>query len=135
MGLFSKLFGKEQKTDAPPADPLRAFIDSKLPKNYVSSGKYAVEIQELAGASSAHITLDMLADGSDYSGFGDADYRQLAEMESGYLLTGCLADPPAPVSFVLDLVFGGGRTIRVEKLAGENFGLLTDGEESREISF
>lgn len=134
MGLFSKLFGGGQNGGAP-AGTLKSYLDARLPKNYVQSKKYAVSIQETAGRSAARITLDMLADGSDYKGFGEEDYLNLAEMESGYLLTGCIAEPPAPTDFTLELVFDGGRTITVTKRAGEGSGTLTAGGKSREISF
>ncbi len=134
MGLFSKLFGGSQNGGAS-AGTLKSYLDAKLPKNYVQSKKYAVSIQETAGRSAARITLDMLADGSDYKGFGEEDYLNLAEMESGYLLTGCIAEPPAPTDFMLELVFDGGRTITVTKRAGESSGTLTAGGKSREISF
>lgn len=138
MGLFSKLFGGGQnggRDGVAPAGTLKSYLDAKLPQNYVQSKKYAVTIQETAGRSAARITLDMLADGSDYSGFAEEDYLNLAEMESGYLLTGCIAEPPAPTDFTLELVFGGGRTITVTRRAGESSGTLTAGAKSREISF
>lgn len=137
MGLFSKLFGGGQSAGkgASSGGGIREYLDANLPKNYVQSKKYAVSIQESAGRASARITLDMLADGSDYSGFGEADYCQLSEMESGYLLTDCIADPPVPTDFTLELVFGGGRCVTVTKRAGENSGTLTAGGQSREISF
>lgn len=134
MGFFSKLFGGKSGTaggGASSSGPLREFIDGALPKNYTQSPKYAVSIQ----GSAARITLDMLADGSDYQGFGDADYTQLAEFESSYLLTGCLASPPEPVDFTLEMVFGGGRSATVERKAGADTGFLTWKGERREISF
>lgn len=135
MGLFAKLFGGKEAGGNGGAGGLREYIDGNLPKNYVQSKKYKVEIQEAGGRSAARVTLDMLADGSDYSGFGDADYAQLAEMESGYLLTGCLDSPPVAADFTLELVFGGGRVVTVEKRAGESGGILTDRGQRREISF
>lgn len=137
MGLFSKLFGgnKSGGASGAPASPLRSYIDGNLPKNYTQSKKYAVSILESGQRAVAKITLDMLADGSDYKGFGEEDYLNLAEMESGYLLTGCIAEPPAPTDFTLELVFGGGRTITVSKKAGEDSGTLTAGGQSREITF
>ncbi len=136
MGLFSKLFGgKDAGTSGGAASPLRSYFDENLPKSYTQSKKYAVHIQEEAGKAAARITLDMLADGSDYKGFGEEDYWNLAEMESGYLLTGCVAEPPVPTDFTLELVFGGGRTVTVTKKAGVNTGTLSCGGKSREISF
>lgn len=140
MGLFSDLFSKlfgGHDSGAPSASgsPLRSYIDKSLPKNYTRSRKYAVMVQEAEGKASAKIVLDMLADGSDYKDFGEADYAQLAEMESSYLLTGCLAEPPVPTDFTLELVFSGGRTAVVTKRAGEPCGTLSCGGQSREICF
>ncbi len=136
MGLFSKLFGgKAAASSGAPSSPLRSYLDGNLPKNYTQSKKYAVNIIESEKRTAAAITLDMLADGSDYSGFGEGDYGSLAEMESGYLLTGCIAEPPVPTDFTLEMVFGGGRTVTVTKKAGEAYGTLVCGGQSREISF
>ena len=136
MGLFSKLFGgKDNAAPAGGAGSLRSYLDGNLPKNYTQSKKYAVSIQEEAGKAAASITLDMLAYGSDYSGFGEGDYWNLAEMESGYLLTGCIAEPPVPTDFTLEMVFGGGQTVTVTKKAGEDCGLLSCGGKSKEICF
>ena len=141
MGFFSflaNLFGGGKdgaKTGGSPADRLRSWLDANLPANYVKSKQYVVSIQEAGGAYNAKITLDMLADGSDYSDFGDQNYRELAELESNYLLTGCMANPPAAVNFTLELVFGGGRVITVEKRAGQDIGFLTANGQREQIAF
>ena len=119
MGLFSKLFGGGEAAPEAPLDEngraLRDYFREKLPKNYVNSPKYAVSITQNGGDYTARITLDMLSDGSDYSGFGPDDYAGLADMESGYVFDNFLADPPVPVFVTLDLVFGKNRKITVEK--------------------
>jgi len=103
MGIFSKLFSKPASED--PEVLLRRYIDGKLPKGYVSSPKYAVDVRRQGGGYAAYITLDMTADGSDYSGFSLQDYLNLSELEGGYLLENCLNDPPIPAEFFLNLLF------------------------------
>ncbi len=132
MGLFSMLFGRKKRA---PASPLQRYIDENLPENYTQSRKYAVSLLESGRRAAAKITLDMLADGSDYTDFGDADYAQLAELESSYLLTGCLSKPPVPTDFTLDLVFSAGRVITVEKQAGQDIGFLTAQGLRKQITF
>ncbi|MDE6455230.1 MAG: hypothetical protein K2L38_04825, partial [Dysosmobacter sp.] len=128
MGLFSKLFGGR---DSAPASPLRSYIDGSLPKNYTRSRKYAVDILESERRAAATVTLDMLADGSDFGGFDEGDYLNLAEIEASYLLTDCIAEPPVPTDFTLKLVFGGGRIATVTKKAGEACGTLACGGQSK----
>ena len=132
MGFFSSLFRK--KTAAAPGN-LRGFIDGSLPKYYTQSSKYAVNILESANRAVVKITLDMTADGSDYSDFGEGDYRNLAELEGGHLLTGCLAEPPVPTDFTLELVFPGGRSAVVERKAGADVGFLTYQGQRQQITF
>lgn len=103
MGFFSKLFAKPAQE--PPEVLLRRYIDENLPKNYVSSPKYAVDIQQQGGKLLARITLDMTADGSDYSDFSVDDYLNISELEGGYVLENCLNAPPVPAEFSLDLLF------------------------------
>ena len=55
----------------------------------------------------------MEADGSDYKGFSQEDFENLAELEAGYLLSEKIADPPVPANFTLDMMFPG-RTIPVQ---------------------
>lgn len=140
MGFFSflsKLFGGKDSGAAggSPAGKLRSYLDANLPKSYVQSKKYAVSIQEADGAYDVKITLDMLVDGSDYSGYGDANYQELAELESGYVLTECIGNPPAAANVTLELVFGGGRVITVEKQAGQAVGFLTAQGQRQQITF
>ena len=134
--LFAKLFGGgspksgESKTDA-----LREYIDRALPESYVQSRKYALSIKEMVGGYVAYVTLDMLADGSDYTGMDDQDLRNVAEMESGYLLEECLNKPPVDASFFLKMVFSKGHIITVERRCGANEGILTDHGQRQEIRF
>ena len=118
MGFFSKLFGGTPAPEEPLDEngrALRDYFKEKLPKNYVNSPKYAVSITKNGADYAARITLDMLSDGSDYSGFGPDDFAGLADMESGYVFDTFLSDPPVPVSVTLDLVFPKNRRITVEK--------------------
>lgn len=119
MGFFAKLFGGSTPASEEPLDEngraLRDYFKEKLPKNYVNSPKYAVSITKNEADYAARITLDMLSDGSDYSGFGRDDYAGLADMESGYVFDNFLTDPPVPVSITLDFVFSKSNTITVEK--------------------
>ncbi len=103
MGIFSKLFSKP--ADEAPEVLLRRYIDEKLPKSYVSSPKYAVDIRKEGGKYVANITLDMTADGSDYSGFSTQDYLNISELEGGSLLEECLNAPPVPADFFLKMIF------------------------------
>ncbi len=103
MGLFSKLFSRP--ANDPPEVLLRRYIDEHLPKNYVSSPKYAVDIHKEGDRYVARLTLDMTADGSDYSAFSTEDYLDLSEVEGGYLFEKCLNDPPVPADFFLNLLF------------------------------
>ncbi len=103
MGIFSKLFSRP--SDSSPEVLLRRYIDENLPKNYVSSPKYAVDIQKEGEKFVAHIALDMTADGSDYSTFSTQDYLNLSELEGSYVLENCLNAPPVPAEFFLDLRF------------------------------
>ena len=131
MGFFSflsSLFGGSKgagETGGSPSEQLGSYLGKNLPQSYVQSKKYAVSIQETGGVYDAKITLDMLADGSDYNGYGDDNYRELAELEGGYILTECIANPPVTTNFTLELVFSGGRVITVEKRAGQTVGFLT----------
>lgn len=126
FSFLSNLFGGRKTGGS-----LRDFIDGALPQNYVRSGKYAVDIQ----GSAVRITLDMLADGSDYSGFSEEDYRNVAELEGGYLLGGCLSKPPVPADFTLEMEFGGGRHATVEKKNGASVGFLTYQGQRQQITF
>jgi hypothetical protein len=101
---------------------LRRYIDESLHKNYVNSLQYAVVITEREDDYSARITLDMLADGTDYSNFRTEDYLWLSELESGYILDNT---PPVPTSFTVELRFGEENTVVVEKPAGKQSGTLT----------
>ncbi len=103
MGIFSKLFSKPAK-EAPEV-LLRQYIDQHLPKNYVTSPKYAVDIQPQGKGFLARLTLDMTADGSSYEDFQLEDYLNISELEGGYVLENCLNDPPVPTEFSLNLLF------------------------------
>ncbi len=103
MSIFSKLFSRP--ADDPPEVLLRRYIDSSLPKNYVTSPKYAVDIQKEGDRYAVRLTLDMTADGSDYSTFTVQDYLNISELEGGYLLENCLNAPPVPADFSLNLLF------------------------------
>jgi len=103
MGIFSKLFSKPAAED--PEVLLRRYIDEKLPKGYVSSPKYAVDIRGEGDKYAARLTLDMTADGSDYSEFSVEDYLNLSELEGSYILEECLNAPPVPAEFTLNLLF------------------------------
>ena len=46
-----------------------------------------------------------------------------------------MANPPAAVNFTLELVFGGGRVITVEKRAGQDIGFLTANGQREQIAF
>ena len=110
MGIFSKLFShSDGETKSPasesPEVALRRYIDASLPKSYTSSPKYAVDIRPNGGRYAVRLTLDMTADGSDYSSFGLEDYLNISELEGGYLLEECLASPPFPTDFSLNLLF------------------------------
>ena len=104
MGLFSKLFSSKKAPESP-EETLRQYIDANLPKNYVTSPKYAVEITSGGKEYNVKLTLDMTADGSDYSDFSLEDYLNLSELEGGYLLENCLNSPPVPAQFSLNLLF------------------------------
>ena len=135
--LFAKLFGgsMDSKSGANMAEALREFITNGLPKSYVQSPKYALSIQEMAGGYVAHVMLDMLADGSDYADMDGQDLRNVAELESGYLLGSCLSKPPADTSYNLGMDFSDGHIITVERRAGAQTGILTDHGQRQEIHF
>ena len=65
--LFAGLFGKKEPKPAAPggdgAGQLRRYLEENLPESYVKSKQYAVDITERTGTYTAHIVLDMLADG------------------------------------------------------------------------
>ncbi len=103
MGFFSKLFSKPAQE--PPEVLLRRYIDENLPKSYVSSPKYAVDIQKQGDKYFVRLALDMTADGSDYSDFSVQDYLNISELEGGYVVENCLNAPPVPAEFSLDLLF------------------------------
>jgi len=103
MGIFSKLFSKPAQE--PPEVLLRRYIDEHLPKNYVTSPHYAVDIRKEGGGLAAYVFLDMTADGSDYSSFSLQDYLDLSELEATYLLESCLNAPPVPADIRLNLRF------------------------------
>ncbi len=103
MGFFSKLFSKPAQE--PPEVLLRRYIDENLPKSYVTSPKYAVDIQKQGDKYLARLSLDMTADGSDYSTFSVEDYLNISELEGGYVLENCLNAPPVPAEFSLNLIF------------------------------
>lgn len=103
MGIFSKLFSKPAKES--PEVLLRRYIDQNLPKNYVASPKYAVDIQPQGEGYFARLTLDMTSDGSTYEDFKLEDYLNLSELEGGYVIENCLAHPPVPTEFSLNLLF------------------------------
>lgn len=115
-------------------DELKAYIEEGLPQDYLASDMYAIEIAEGQNEYTARLTLDMRADGSEYLDYTDEDYRMLSEMEAAYLLISCIAEPPVPTSFTLDMVFGEGVTITVEKLVGSDSGTLTYNGEKTEIT-
>lgn len=134
--LFAKLFGgSSPKSGRSKTDALREYINRALPESYVQSREYALSIQEMAGGYVAHITLDMMADGSDYTGMDAQDLRNVAELESGYLLGDCLNKPPVDASFFLKMVFSKGHIITVERRAGAGEGILTDHGQRQEIRF
>ncbi len=103
MGIFAKLFSKP--APEPPEVLLRRYIGEKLPKSYVTSPKYDVDIRKEGGKLTAYVSLDMTADGSDYSSFTLQDYLDLSELEAGYILEKCLTDPPVPAEFFVELIF------------------------------
>lgn len=105
MGFFSNPFSHKKEEADPTAQALRHFIDEKLPKSYVNSKKYAVSITQKESGYTAKITLDMCADGSDYSTFGPDDYMGLASMESSYLFDTFLIGAPVSVSILFEMIF------------------------------
>ena len=114
MGFFSKLFGskKSGKATEEPEAVLRDYIQTHLPESYTRSKKFRLDIQP-GNPAKVRIALDMEADGSDYKGFSQEDFENLAELEAGYLLSEKIADPPVPANFSLDMMFPG-RTIPVQ---------------------
>lgn len=136
--FFAGLFGKkEPQTAAPGGDAvgqLRCYLDANLPKSYVTSKKYSVSITEQSGTYAVRITLDMLADGSDYSNFGPEDYFTFPELEGGYVL-GLISKPPLPISsYTLEMLFHSD-TVVVEAGAGLDAGTITYRGESRKVTF
>ena len=108
----------------PEAERLGALLDST---------EVATSELEL-GDEAAHIVLDMLADGSDYSNFGPEDYFMLPQLEGGYVL-GRISKPPVPLSgYTLEMRFGG-ETVLVETDAGLDAGTITYRGERREAAF
>lgn len=132
LGLALAAAGCGRQED--PAPGIRDYIGENLPESYTASPLYALDVREEQGVCTASITLDMLADGSDYTGFGEDDYMMLAELEAGYLLENALKDPPAPTDFVLVMRFGE-EEIRVERRWGKDWGTLSYGEAKMDISF
>ena len=136
--LFAGLFGKKEPKPAAPggdgAGQLRRYLEENLPESYVKSKQYAVDITERTGTYTAHIVLDMLADGSDYSNFGPEDYFMLPQLEGGYVL-GRISKPPVPLSgYTLEMRFGG-ETVLVETDVGLDAGTITYRGERREAAF
>ena len=132
LGLALAMAGCGGREDI--AQGVRDYIGKNLPESYTASPLYALEDREENGACTARITLDMLADGSDLTGFGEDGYMMLAELEAGYLLETALKDPPAPTDFTLVMRFAE-EEIRVERRWGKDFGTLSYGEAKMDISF
>ena len=122
MGLFSSLFGggaKKEDINDENVQALKQFFKEKLPASYVKSPKYAVSITKTSWGYAARLTLDMLADGSDYSGFSKNDFAGLSDLESDYVFDQ-LTSPPVSVMVTLDMDFGGKNHTTVEKSISAN---------------
>jgi hypothetical protein len=134
--LFGSLFGsKNGDVNTGDVETLRRYINENLRQEYVRSKKYALKITEKAGVFSARITLDMQADGSDYSNFGTDDFRQLSFLETGYIFDNCLKNPPVPTEFILELVFGKNNVAIVQRSLNQEYGTLTYLGQSNDINF
>ncbi len=117
MGLFSNLFGsgaKKEEADDGQAQALKQFFKEKLPKEYVSSSKYAVSITHSDRGYAASVTLDMTADGSTYEGFGKDNFAELADWESERVFD-MLTDPPVSVAVTFLMDFGGKNRIPMDR--------------------
>lgn len=118
MGLFSNLFGggarKAEEANDANAHALKQFFRDKLPADYVNSPKYAVSITQGTGGYEARINLDMKADGSQYEGFGQDNFAELADWESERVFD-MLADPPVTVNVTFDMDFGGKNKITMNR--------------------
>ena len=110
MGFLSSLFGggarKVEEVNDANAQALKQFFKEKLPANYVNSPKYAISVTPGAPDYQARITLDMGSDGSDYTGFSQEDFANLAELESSYVFDEFIKDPPVTVTVIFDMDFG-----------------------------
>ena len=112
MGFFSKLFGGKAE-DGADAQALKKYFDASLPREYVNSPKYSVTITQSRRGYEARITLDMTADGSDYTGFAKEDFTNLADLESDRVYE-MLTNPPVTVYVTFDADFGGRNIITVK---------------------
>lgn len=118
MGLFSSLFGggkKVEEVNDENAQALKQYFKEKLPANYTNSPKYAISITRGDKGYEARINLDMVSDGSDYTGFDKDDFAGLADMESSYVFDGFVKDPPVTVTVIFDMDFGPKNKITVNK--------------------
>ena len=113
---------------------VREYLQQNLPESYTASSLFALEVREEDGVCSARITLDMAADGSDYTSFGEDDFMMLAELEAGYLLENALTEPPVPTDFLLEMRVGE-EPILVERRWEASWGTLTYGDARMDISF
>lgn len=114
---------------------LKAFIDGALPAEYPQSPLYHVNISANGDVYTAEVLLDLSQDPTSIADFTDEDYMLLAEMESDYLLTEHLIQPPVDTTFRLVFHYTDDAEVIVEKAFGENQGTLTYNGHSSEIEF
>lgn len=118
MGFFSNLFGggkKAEEAGDANAQALKQFFQEKLPANYVNSPKYAISVTRGDKGYETRINLDMGSDGSDYAGFSQEDFENLAELESSYVFDEFVKDPPVTVTVIFDMDFGPRNKITVNR--------------------
>ena len=113
MGFFANLFGGKKDNAADQSQALRDWFDRTLPREYVGSPLYAVDITREGKGDAAKIVLDMQADGSSYSDFAPEDFDNLAELESSCVFDQLTA-PPAPVALTFDMVFDSAHRVTVK---------------------